>query len=96
MRKLRKSAVSELAGSSTFSDKVQRPHLPEVMALLKNKRFLYDREPDTLKAALEGHLRNPCILKVIITFTSLYYLLISQCAVDSKVCPTWTSCGDEW
>lgn len=50
--------------AKTFVDKSQRPHLPEVTALLKNKQFLYDRDPSGPKAALDGHLRHPCILQV--------------------------------
>ena len=47
-----------------FSDKAKCCDLPEIAALLLNKRFLYDREPSSPQAALDGHLRNPCILKV--------------------------------
>jgi hypothetical protein len=47
-----------------FSDKDKRSQLPEVITLLRDKRFLYDREPKSAKARLDGHLRNPSILKV--------------------------------
>jgi hypothetical protein len=48
-----------------FANKARRVHIPEVAALLKEKRFLYDCDPSNAKAALNGHLRGPCILKVM-------------------------------
>lgn len=50
--------------ATQFADKHQRSSLPAVIALLKDKQFLYDRDPSEPKAALDGHLRHPCILQV--------------------------------
>lgn len=47
-----------------FAQKSKRARIPEVAALLEDSRFLYDRDPKTPKDRREGHLRNPCILKV--------------------------------
>jgi len=48
-----------------FADKSKRPQLPQVAKLLKNKRFLYDREPKTANDRLEGHMRGPCVMQVL-------------------------------
>ena len=81
---------------AAFADKAKRHDLPEIAVLLHNKRFLYDREPSNAKAALDGHLRNPCILKVRTFYPSLRLLPHFTMSVDSAVCPAWTNCRDEW
>lgn len=48
-----------------FADRVKRTKIPQVLELLDNNRFLYDRNPKSLKDRREGHLRNSCILKVL-------------------------------
>jgi hypothetical protein len=79
--------------SAAFSNKAKRCDLPEIIALLHNKRFLYDREPIDAKAALDGHLRNPCILKVrtYVPICLLSHFTKSTPSVDSAVCPAWAN-----
>ena len=50
--------------SQMFVNWSKHTSIPEVAALLKGNRFLYDHEPVTLKDHHEGHMRNHCILKV--------------------------------
>lgn len=50
--------------SQPFANRSKRASIPEVAALLEDNRFLYDRDIITLKDRREGHMRNPCILKV--------------------------------
>jgi hypothetical protein len=47
--------------------------MPEVAEKLRDHRFLYDRDPKTPKDRLDGHLRNPCILKVNSVWLRFFY-----------------------
>jgi hypothetical protein len=49
---------------SDFADRTKRPGMPQVQNLLKDNRFVYDRDPNTVAERLKGHMRNECILKV--------------------------------
>ncbi|KAL1662130.1 hypothetical protein GGF50DRAFT_117329 [Schizophyllum commune] len=51
--------------SKQFKDKEQRGKLPKVISLLKDNRFLYDREPTTQKDRLEGYMKNVCIQRIL-------------------------------
>ena len=50
--------------SQPFVNQAKQASIPEVAALLEDNRFLYDRDVITPKDCHEGHMRNPCILKV--------------------------------
>lgn len=47
-----------------FANWAKWASIPEVAALLKDNWFLYDHDIITLKDCHEGHMHNPCILKV--------------------------------
>lgn len=79
-----------------FCNKDKRPQLPEVVKLMENKRFLYDRDPVNAKAALEGHLRHPCILKASHLPLRIHSFHIAKCSADSTMCPFGTGCRYEW
>ncbi|KAL1725192.1 hypothetical protein EV714DRAFT_256069 [Schizophyllum commune] len=48
-----------------FKNKEKRALLPMVQTLLKDNRFLYDREPKTITDRLEGYMRHACILRIL-------------------------------
>jgi len=52
--------------ANDFMDRKKRPHIPQVADLLHDHRFLYNRDPKTPTDRLNGHMKNPCILKVIV------------------------------
>ena len=77
--------------ASDFADRKKRPHIPEVAKELHDYRFLYDHDPKSPSDRLNGHLRNPCILKVIIRCNCFCTWSADTCtSLDFAMCFAWS------
>ncbi|KAL1752808.1 hypothetical protein FB107DRAFT_277318 [Schizophyllum commune] len=51
--------------SEKFESKTERVKLPKVQELMKDNRFMYDRDLNTMSDRLAGFMRGPCILRIL-------------------------------
>ncbi|KAL1669102.1 hypothetical protein GGF50DRAFT_85638 [Schizophyllum commune] len=51
--------------SEKFESKTERVKLPKVQELMKDNRFMYDRDLNTMSDRLAGFMRGTCILRIL-------------------------------